>query len=104
MALAADRNVNVVLFVDGCDAGGLLDREFANVSFIGSSAEGEVVKEYEVEGRAHGLASVAFAAALEGAADYNGDGFMTQRELYHHVADGVFQGAGLQQNRNFCRS
>ncbi|MCO5082249.1 MAG: caspase family protein [Rhizobiaceae bacterium] len=101
MALAADRNVNVVLFVDGCDAGGLLDREFANVSFIGSSAEGEVVKEYEVEGRAHGLASVAFAAALEGAADYNGDGFITQRELYHHVADGVFQGAGLQQNPQF---
>ena len=82
MEAAADKNINVILLIDGCHGGGLLDREFANVSFLGASAEDEVVTEIEVDGRYHAAMSVAFADGIEGAADLNGDGFVTQRELY----------------------
>jgi hypothetical protein len=101
MEMAADKNVNVVLLVDGCFGGGLLDRAFANVSFIGASAEDEPVAEYEIDGEMHGLASVAFAMGVEGLADLNGDGFVTQRELYLHVAAEVFKIAGLKQTPQF---
>lgn len=101
MELAAKRNINVVLLVDGCYGGGLLDRSFGNVSFVGASAEDEVVREYEVAGEIHGLASVAFAMGIEGLADLNRDGFVTQRELYVHVAAEVFKIAGLKQNPQF---
>ncbi|MEX0344030.1 MAG: caspase domain-containing protein [Rhizobiaceae bacterium] len=82
MELAAEKNVNVILLIDGCHGGGLLDREFANVSFLGASAEDELVNEILVDGRYHAAMSVAFADGIEGAADLNGDGFVTQRELY----------------------
>lgn len=101
MKMAADKNVNVVFLVDGCHGGGLLDREFANVSFLGASAEDELVMEYEVEGRKHGLASVAFAQGMEGSADYNSDGFVTQRELFHYVSAGVVAGALRKQTPEF---
>ncbi|HHZ08984.1 MAG TPA: caspase family protein, partial [Rhizobiales bacterium] len=101
MEAAADRNVNVVLLVDGCHGGGLLDRPFANVSFLGASAEDELVLEYEVEGRKHGLASVAFAYGIGGYADYNGDGYVTQRELFVYVDRQVLNIAGLEQTPQF---
>ncbi|MEQ1941087.1 caspase family protein [Mesorhizobium sp. VNQ89] len=101
MKMASDKNVNVVLLVDGCHGGGLLDREFANVSFVGASAEDELVMEYKVDGRSHGLASVAFAQGVEGAADYNGDGFVAQRELFHYVSDSVFRNAKRKQTPEF---
>jgi hypothetical protein len=101
MEMAADKNVNVVLLVDGCYGGGLLDRQFANVSFLGASAEDEVVLEYEIEGVIHGLASVAFAMGLEGLADLNKDGFVTQRELFLHVSAEVFTIAGLKQTPHY---
>jgi hypothetical protein len=101
MEAAAEKNVNVVLLVDGCHGGGLLDRPFANVSFLGASAEDEVVLEYEVEGRKHGLASVAFAYGIGGYADYNSDGYVTQRELFAYVARQVLNVAGLEQTPQF---
>jgi len=101
MKMASDKNVNVVFLVDGCHGGGLLDREFANVSFLGASAEDELVQEHQVDGRMHGLASVAFAEGMEGAADYNGDGFVTQRELFHHVAQYVFRDEPYRQTPEF---
>ena len=97
MEAAAEKNVNVVLLVDGCHGGGLLDRAFANVSFLGASAEDELVLEYEVEGRKHGLASIAFAYGIGGYADYNGDGYVTQRELFTYVSRQVLNIAGLRQ-------
>lgn len=97
MEAAAEKNVNVVLLVDGCHGGGLLDRQFANVSFLGASAEDELVIEYEVEGRKHGLASVAFAYGIGGYADYNGDGYVTQRELFTYVSRQLLNAAGLEQ-------
>lgn len=101
MEEAAERNVNVVLLVDGCHGGGLLDRAFANVSFLGASAEDELVQEYEIDGRIHGLASVSFAMGLEGLADLNKDGFVTQRELFLHVSAEIFNIAGLKQTPQF---
>lgn len=89
MALAAARNINVTLVVDGCHGGGLLDRPFGNVSFIGASAEDETVVEVEIDGRAHGVVSAAFAGAIEGEADFNGDGFVSQREIDARVAERV---------------
>lgn len=101
MEAAAEKNVNVVLLVDGCHGGGLLDRQFANVSFLGASAEDELVIEYEVEGRKHGLASVAFAYGIGGYADYNGDGYVTQRELFTYVSRQLLNAAGLEQTPQF---
>jgi hypothetical protein len=101
MEMAAAKNVNVVLLVDGCFGGGLLDRAFGNVSFVGGSAQDEPVAEYDVGGEIHGLASVAFAMGMEGLADLNRDGFVTQRELYLHVAAEVFKVAGLKQTPQF---
>lgn len=91
MELAAARNINVILLIDGCHGGGLLDREFANVSFLGASAEDELVNEILVEDRYHAAMSVAFAEGIEGAADLNGDGFVTQRELYAKMSVDVLQ-------------
>lgn len=101
MEMAAEKNVNVVLLVDGCHGGGLLDRQFANVSFLGASAEDELVREYEIEDRMHGLASVSFAMGVEGLADLNKDGFVTQRELFLHVSAEIFTVAGLKQTPQF---
>lgn len=101
MEVAAEKNVNVVLVVDGCHGGGLLDREFANISFIGASAEDQVVPERLIGGRWHGVVSHAFAEGLEGAADFNGDRFVSQRELYAKIAADVFAELKLEQTPQF---
>lgn len=82
MERAAEKNLNVVLLIDGCHADGLLDRTFANISFVGASAEDELVGEYLIDDQYHGIVSVRFAEGLRGAADVNGDGFVTQKELF----------------------
>lgn len=86
MELAADRNINVILMIDGCHGGGMLDREFANVSFLGASLENELVMELIIGERYHAAMSYAFADGIEGKADLNGDGFITQQELYAHLS------------------
>jgi hypothetical protein len=101
MELAANKNVNVVLLVDGCHGGGLLDREFANVSFLGASEEDQFVVELSIGGRIHGAMSHAFAEGIEGAADLNGDGFVTQRELYSKISLEVLRLAGEHQTPQF---
>jgi hypothetical protein len=98
---AAKKNVNVILLVDGCHGGGLLDREFANVSFIGASDEDETIGEYQLVGRYHGAASYAFASGLDGAADFNSDGFISQRELFGYVAQDVLKIAKGRQTAQF---
>ncbi len=96
MAEAAERNVNVLLLMDGCHGGGMLNREFANVSFIGASQENQTASERPFDGRFHGLASYVFANAISGAADFNGDGFVTQQELFAYVDRNVSRMAGRQ--------
>lgn len=101
MAMAADRNINVTLVVDGCHGGGLLDREFANVSFIGASTEDQYVGEYVIDGRKHGIVSDAFAKGILGAADFNGDGFVSQSEIFAFVRAKTLEGAGVAQTPQF---
>ncbi len=91
MELAAAKNVNVIVLIDGCHGGGLLDREFANVSFLGASAEDEVAYEIPYQGRQHAAMSIAFSEGIEGGADLNGDGYVTQRELYAKMSLDVHQ-------------
>lgn len=101
MADAAARNVNVILFVDGCHAGGMLDREFANVSFIGAAQAHEVAIERRFGETTHGVASYAFARAFEGAADLNGDGYVSQRELFAFLDQHIFHMSAGRQNPEF---
>ncbi|WP_164742941.1 caspase family protein [Mesorhizobium sp. Z1-4] len=101
MEKAAAKNLNVILVVDGCYGGGLLDREFANVSFIGGSAEDEVVLEYEVAGEYHGIVSALFSDAIDGAADRNSDGFVSQKELFAHIQARTFDYVGFDQTPQF---
>lgn len=82
MEMAAARNLNVVVFVDGCHAGGMLLREFSNVTFIAATDIDGLAIEKEVDGQQQGIASAAFAEALKGAADSNGDGLITRSELF----------------------
>jgi uncharacterized caspase-like protein len=91
MAEAAEKNVNVLLLMDGCHGGGMLDREFANVSFIGASQEDQVATERLFDGQRYGLASYVFANAISGAGDFNGDGFVTQQELFAYVDENVYR-------------
>ena len=101
MELAAAKNLNVVLLVDGCHGGGLLDREFANISFLGATEEGEVAYEYSIDGAQHGAMSYVFAEALAGLADVNVDGKVSQAELIDYVGLGVFQIVGQTQHPQF---
>ncbi len=101
MEKAAQKNLNVVFLVDGCHGGGLLDRDFANISFIGASAEDEVVGEYEIDGQYHGAMSVAFADAVSGGADLNGDGFVTQRELFAKTRADLFAMVRFRQSPQY---
>ncbi len=101
MEMAAARNINVTLVVDGCHGGGLLDREFANVSFIGASAENELVAEIDVGGIKHGAVSEAFARGIEGEADFNGDSFVSQAEIDTFVVSEVIDRVGDRQTPQF---
>jgi uncharacterized caspase-like protein len=101
MEAAAAKNLNVVLVVDGCYGGGLLDREFANISFIGASAEDEVVLEYKIREEYHGVVSVLFSEAVDGAADVNGDGFVTQKELFGYLQTETFSFVQFEQTPQF---
>jgi uncharacterized caspase-like protein len=102
MERAAAKNVNVVLMIDAAFGSGLLDREFANVSFIGASSESETAVERVLEGRTYGVASYAFAKALEGGADYNQDTLITQLELFTYVKHQVLTEGKNQQVPGFA--
>lgn len=101
MAAAARRNVNVIVLIDGCHAGGILDREFANVTFFGASQEDEVAMEQDFEGERQGLASYVFARGIMGGADLNNDGYVTQRELFAYGDQNVFHMSAGRQNPQF---
>ena len=56
-----------------------------NVTFIAASLETELVPEVNIGGRMRGAASYAFARALEGLADDDGDGIVTRGELAEYM-------------------
>lgn len=56
-----------------------------HVMFLSGADHGELVPELRIDGRPHGALSVAFASALAGRADDNGDGVITGAELSSYV-------------------
>lgn len=101
MAAAARKNVNVIVLIDGCHAGGILDRELANVSFFGASHEDEIALEKSLGGEMRGLASYVFSEGISGGADLNGDGYVTQRELFAFGDENIFHMSASKQNPQF---
>ena len=59
----------------------LVETDFRTVTFIGATAEGRLTPELTIEGKPRGALSWAFARAVRGAADTDGDGHLTQAEL-----------------------
>ena len=55
--------------------------DFQSVTFIGATEESRLVPEVNIEGKARGALSYSFARAVEGSADRDGDGQITQAEL-----------------------
>ena len=55
------------------------------VTFIAASLETELVPEVNIGGRMRGAASYAFARALDGSADHDGDGTVTRGELAEYI-------------------
>lgn len=90
MEKAARKNVNVIVLIDGCHAGGLLLREFANVSFFGSVPEDKLAMERPFDDKRYGIGSYVFSEAIGGAADLNRDGYLTQRELFAYGRQNLF--------------
>jgi len=68
-----------------------------NVTFIAATQEDKLTPEVEIDGRPRGALSWAFARALEGAADQNKDGELTQVELVRYLVPAVHQQVEAQQ-------
>ncbi len=104
MEVAARKNLNVIVLIDGCHAGGLLDRQFANVTFFGAVEELGLASEKRFLGVDYGVGSYVFAAAISGLADLNGDGFLTQRELFGYGGQNIYAISDARQNPQFSPS
>jgi hypothetical protein len=75
----------------------IAERDFARVTFVGSSQEDKVTPELMIDGMPRGALSWAFARAIEGAADHDGDGAITQQELLAYLVPAVEIHAQNQQ-------
>ncbi|MCW5696169.1 MAG: caspase family protein [Bauldia sp.] len=71
--------------------------DFQNVTFIGATQEDRLTPELMIDGVRRGALSWAFARALEGAADLDGDGSLTQHELIAYLVPTVEMQAQNQQ-------
>lgn len=110
-AAAADKGVRVVFVADSCHSGTMTrqsnssrfagayappdggepappppPRELENVFFIAGAQQDQAVPEVSIAGEMRGATSYAFARALEGAADRDGDGVVTRDELSSYVS------------------
>lgn len=65
--------------------------DFRTVTFVGATEEGRTIPEVRIEGQMRGALSYSFARAVEGGADRNGDGQITQEELVSFLVPSVFQ-------------
>lgn len=75
----------------------LTENSLKNVTFIAATQESKLTPEVEIDGRPRGALSWAFARALEGAADRNKDGELTQIELVRYLVPAVHQQVESQQ-------
>lgn len=109
-AAAAAKDVRVVFVADSCHSGTMTRQsnstrfagaveppadaaavevgpvDLDNVVFIAGAQQDQAVPEVSIAGQMRGATSYAFARALEGAADRDGDGVVTRDELSSYVA------------------
>ncbi|HEU0016781.1 MAG TPA: caspase family protein [Methyloceanibacter sp.] len=75
----------------------LTEDDFDNVTFVGAVAEDKLTPEVTIDGRKRGALSWAFARALEGRADKDGDGQVSELELLGYVVPAVHAQVESQQ-------
>ncbi|MGB6906242.1 MAG: caspase family protein [Methyloceanibacter sp.] len=67
----------------------LSEDDFDSVTFVGAVAENKLAPEITIEGKKRGALSWAFARALEGRADKDGDGQVSEFELLGYLVSAV---------------
>lgn len=77
--------------------GKMTEDDFDNVTFVGAVAEDKLTPEVSIEGRKRGALSWAFARAMEGRADKNGDGQLNELELLGYLVPAVHAWVESQQ-------
>lgn len=75
----------------------LKETDFKSVTFVGATSEDKLTPEVEISGEQRGALSWAFARALEGKADKDGNGDVTQLELLGFVVPAVHAHVESQQ-------
>lgn len=73
------------------------ETDFRNVTFIAATQDNMLTPELMIEGEPHGALSWAFAKAVRGAADRDGDGHLSQQELLAYIVPTVEAEAENQQ-------
>ncbi|MEC9368487.1 MAG: caspase family protein [Pseudomonadota bacterium] len=79
------------------EAGKLKEDDFQNITFVGATSEDQLTPEVTIDGQKRGALSWALARALEGRADRDGDGVVTQVELLGFVVPAVHAQVESQQ-------
>lgn len=67
----------------------LSETDFNTVTFVGAVAEDKLTPEVTIDGKKRGALSWAFSRALEGRADKNGDGEVSEFELLGYIVPAV---------------
>ena len=67
----------------------LTEQDFENITFVGATSEDRLTPEVVIDGKPRGALSWAFSRALEGRADKNGDGEISQVELLGFIVPAV---------------
>ena len=67
----------------------LSEDDFENITFVGAVAENKLAPEVTIEGKKRGALSWAFSRAVEGRADKNGDGQVSEFELIGYLVPAV---------------
>jgi len=65
------------------------ETDFKTVTFVGAVAEGKLTPEVTIDGKKRGALSWAFSRALEGRADKDGDGEVSEFELLGYIVPAV---------------
>ncbi len=79
------------------DASKLSEQDYQNVTFVGATSEDQLTPEVSIQGEKRGALSWALARAIEGRADFNGNGEVTQLELLGFVVNAVHAHVESQQ-------
>ena len=72
--------------------------DFKNLTFVGATDDAHTIPEVKIGDQMRGALSYSFARAIEGGADRNHDGEITQEELVSFLVPKIFQLVQGQQN------